>query len=176
MLQRPTEEHPQRQAGGGRGEKSKGFFFKKQTETFWESYGVVLWDLPLRHGHNLLFSYFTTRFTFCCCHLSRSSCGQFLSTESICTAQSERVASTDCFRCCYLISFTFLDFSESLLPTEDASGFISKVVAAVWRMSISLNCMSLVWKPFPLGACTSFPEKKAINYSGQSLSRLCMFH
>lgn len=50
-----------------------------------------------------------------------------------------RAASTDCFRCWFLISFIFLDFSESHAPAEDASGFLTKVAAVVQGMSNSLN-------------------------------------
>lgn len=63
--------------------------------------------------------------------------------------------STDYFRCCNLVSFTFLDFSESHLPAEDASGFVSKVAAAVQGMpcselhesclkALSLRCLDFI--------------------------------
>lgn len=122
-------------AGGGN-MRIKGFFKKRKMNFFWANHGFVPWDLPWSCGHNLLFPYFIiTNVTFCCCcNLPPSFWGKLSSTASICRAQSVRAMNTDYSKCCNLISFTFLDFLESHLPAEAASGFVSKVAATVQGM------------------------------------------
>lgn len=134
-------------------------FLKKRKWRVLANHEFVPWDLSC--GHNLLFPYFIiTRVTLSAAAVicPPSFWGKLSSTASICRAQSVRGMSTDYFRCCNSISFTFLDFLESHLPAEDAPGFVSK--AAACRGCPALKCMSLAWKLFPSGAWISSPERR----------------